>query len=282
MIGEILWREIAMAGPQPSARLKWVICLWAVSVPFHTRAGASDGTGTSLRGMGGSAMSEAHSGSLLIDYFKAFISDRDLDAFRRHVSRDTTRGPWVGFCQRRTTSPRVAPQYCRSGSWGVSSTVTRYWVKPCATTIPWSATWLKTHYGPSGSVPTRPSTIRRSARCGSRSVAISSSRPRFWSLGSSPALQVCGGIQPAGHYLFRSGPIRRKRPGLPGGPLPQSLSFRRDLRHGAVTGQAQPPSGRPQVTSPWPQDPAAPRDPPRLHSNPRSRARIRRTALSDA
>jgi tetratricopeptide (TPR) repeat protein len=75
-----------MAGPQPSARLKWVICLWAVSVPFHTPAGASDGTGTSLRGMGGSAMSEAHSGSLLIDYFKAFISDRDLDAFRRHVS----------------------------------------------------------------------------------------------------------------------------------------------------------------------------------------------------
>jgi tetratricopeptide (TPR) repeat protein len=86
LIGEILWRAIAMAGPQPSARLKWVICLWAVSVPFHTPAGASDGTGTSLRGMGGSAMSEAHSGSLLIDYFKAFISDRDLDAFRRHVS----------------------------------------------------------------------------------------------------------------------------------------------------------------------------------------------------
>ena len=30
-------------------------------------------------------MSEAHNGSLLIEYFKAFITDRDLDAFRNHV-----------------------------------------------------------------------------------------------------------------------------------------------------------------------------------------------------
>jgi tetratricopeptide (TPR) repeat protein len=31
-------------------------------------------------------MSDAHTGSLLIEYFKAFIGDRDLDAFRDHVS----------------------------------------------------------------------------------------------------------------------------------------------------------------------------------------------------
>ena len=75
-----------MAGPHPSARLRWVVCFWAVSVPFQARAGASYGTGTPRRGMGVSAMSEAHNGSLLIEYFKAFVSDRDLDAFRNHVS----------------------------------------------------------------------------------------------------------------------------------------------------------------------------------------------------
>jgi tetratricopeptide (TPR) repeat protein len=74
-----------MAGQHPS-RVSWALCLWAVSLPFQVRAGASDGTGASRRGMGASAMSEAHNGSLLIEYFKAFINDRDLDAFRNLVS----------------------------------------------------------------------------------------------------------------------------------------------------------------------------------------------------
>jgi hypothetical protein len=74
-----------MAGLYPS-RLKWVVCFWAVSVPFQGRAAATDGTGMPRRGMGISSMSEAHSGSLLIEYFKAFVSDRDLDAFRNLVS----------------------------------------------------------------------------------------------------------------------------------------------------------------------------------------------------
>jgi tetratricopeptide (TPR) repeat protein len=36
--------------------------------------------------MGVSAVSEAHNGSLLIEYFKAFLNDRDLESFRGHVS----------------------------------------------------------------------------------------------------------------------------------------------------------------------------------------------------
>jgi tetratricopeptide (TPR) repeat protein len=75
-----------MAGQHPS-RLRWALCLWAVSLPFEVRAGASDATGTPRRGMGASsAMSEAHNGSLLIEYFKVFVNDRDLDAFRNVVS----------------------------------------------------------------------------------------------------------------------------------------------------------------------------------------------------
>ncbi len=75
-----------MAELHSSARLKWGICVWALSVLLPVRAGASDGTGTSRRELGVSAMSEAHNRSLLIEYFKAFISDRDLDTFRSHVS----------------------------------------------------------------------------------------------------------------------------------------------------------------------------------------------------
>jgi tetratricopeptide (TPR) repeat protein len=74
-----------MAGSHPT-RLRWVVCFWAVSVPFQVRAGAPDGAATPRRGMGASAMSEAHNGSLLIEYFKAFVKDRDLDAFRNLVS----------------------------------------------------------------------------------------------------------------------------------------------------------------------------------------------------
>jgi tetratricopeptide (TPR) repeat protein len=75
-----------MAGPQSFARTKWAICLWVVSVPLHARASASYGTGTPHRGTGVSAMLEAHNRSLLIDYFKVFINDRDLDLFRSRVS----------------------------------------------------------------------------------------------------------------------------------------------------------------------------------------------------
>ena len=68
------------------ARTKWAICLWVVSVPVHARASSSNATGTPHRGTGVTAMSEAHNQSLLIEYFKAFINDRDLDLFRSRVS----------------------------------------------------------------------------------------------------------------------------------------------------------------------------------------------------
>jgi tetratricopeptide (TPR) repeat protein len=79
-----------MAEPHPSASLKSVMGFWIVVAPLLL--GASDGTGSSRRGIGVSAMSDAHNGSLLIQYFKAFLSDRDLDAFRNHVSSRYSEG----------------------------------------------------------------------------------------------------------------------------------------------------------------------------------------------
>jgi tetratricopeptide (TPR) repeat protein len=75
-----------MAGLLRFARMKWAIGLCVVSMPLHARASTSYGTGAPNRGMGVSAMSEAHNRSLLIEYFKAFINDRDLDSFRTRVS----------------------------------------------------------------------------------------------------------------------------------------------------------------------------------------------------
>ncbi len=75
-----------MTGVQPCRWIKWAACLWLSSLSFDTCSSASDGAGASHPGMGVSAMSEAHNRSLLIEYFKAFLTDRDLDSFRSRVS----------------------------------------------------------------------------------------------------------------------------------------------------------------------------------------------------
>lgn len=75
-----------MPGLQASGRMKWAICLWVLSAPSGAIASAAYRTGTQHRGMGVSAMSEARDRSLLVEYFKAFIDDRDLDSFRCRVS----------------------------------------------------------------------------------------------------------------------------------------------------------------------------------------------------
>ena len=92
-----------MAGVQPCRWMRWAAYFWLCAVPFDACASASDGTGASHRGMGVAAMSEAHNRSLLIEYFKAFVNDRDLDSFRSHVRRDTAKEPSAGFSQTRTT-----------------------------------------------------------------------------------------------------------------------------------------------------------------------------------
>jgi tetratricopeptide (TPR) repeat protein len=75
-----------MAGVQPCRWMRWAACLWLSSVPFDACASTSDRAGASHRGTGVAAMSEAHNRSLLLEYFKAFVNDRDLDSFRSHVS----------------------------------------------------------------------------------------------------------------------------------------------------------------------------------------------------
>jgi tetratricopeptide (TPR) repeat protein len=79
----------ARSSPLAAARLAkgLKLALWALaaSFPLETQAGVSVWAETPRVGMGVSSMSEAHTGSLLVEYFKEFLSKRDLDEFRSRV-----------------------------------------------------------------------------------------------------------------------------------------------------------------------------------------------------
>ncbi len=53
--------------------------------PIPPLASASDSPAPSLR-PGAPGMLQPHTGSLLVDYYEAYLRDRDIDAFRRNVS----------------------------------------------------------------------------------------------------------------------------------------------------------------------------------------------------
>lgn len=59
--------------------------LLVAAIPSETRADASVQAEMQRQGVGGSSMSESHAGSLLVDYYGAFLNDRDLDQFRERV-----------------------------------------------------------------------------------------------------------------------------------------------------------------------------------------------------
>jgi Flp pilus assembly protein TadD len=96
--------EISMAGSRPclplsadftfafphdarglARKLKLALLALVVSIPLETQAGVSASSETTRAGMGASSMSEAQTGSLLVDYFKEFVRTRDVDEFRERV-----------------------------------------------------------------------------------------------------------------------------------------------------------------------------------------------------
>jgi tetratricopeptide (TPR) repeat protein len=60
--------------------------------PSQVRAGSSTLAEMQRQGMGGSSMWESQTGSLLVDYYEAFLRDRDLDQFRQQVTARYTEG----------------------------------------------------------------------------------------------------------------------------------------------------------------------------------------------
>ena len=124
-------------------------------------------------------MSEAHSGSLLVEYFKEFLRKRDLDEFRNRVTARYNEGTLGRIL---AGSPDVSARRAAVLSLGIlgaaSSRATPCWEGPCATTTSRCGAWPKMRSGPSGFAPTRPSTTTCSNRCGTRSTASSSTRPR--------------------------------------------------------------------------------------------------------
>jgi tetratricopeptide (TPR) repeat protein len=85
-------QSVTGAGPPGPTMVRLVkrlrLALWALaaSVPLDTLAGVSVNAETNRVGMGSSSMSEAYSGSLLVEYFREFLAKRDVDAFRNRVA----------------------------------------------------------------------------------------------------------------------------------------------------------------------------------------------------
>jgi tetratricopeptide (TPR) repeat protein len=86
-----------LAGRAAPLGLPWsllfvsVLLLEAISPP-RTRAGDSAMVEMRRYGVGGSSMWESHTGSLLVDYYEAFLQDHDLNLFRDRILARYTEG----------------------------------------------------------------------------------------------------------------------------------------------------------------------------------------------
>jgi tetratricopeptide (TPR) repeat protein len=90
-----------------------VVAAWA---PLEARAKVAVCTDAPRLGIGVSSMAEAHTGSLLVEYFKAFLRDRDLEAFRNRVAVRYNEGTLARLL---TISPDVAARRAAVLSLGI-------------------------------------------------------------------------------------------------------------------------------------------------------------------
>ena len=67
-------------------KLKLALWRWPRRFRWKPKLEFRSGSETPRAGMGASSMSEAQTGSLLVEYFKEFVKKRDVDEFRERVS----------------------------------------------------------------------------------------------------------------------------------------------------------------------------------------------------
>jgi tetratricopeptide (TPR) repeat protein len=88
-------------------------------LPCEIRADASALAEMQRQGMGGSSMWESQTGSLLVDYYEAFLRERELDQFRAQVTARYTEGTLGRVL---TSSPSVAARRAAVLALGVTGT----------------------------------------------------------------------------------------------------------------------------------------------------------------
>ena len=161
-------------------------------------------------------MSEEHSGSLLVDYFKTFLEDRDLEAFRDRVAARYNEGTLGRIL---SGSPSVAARRAAVvslgllGSFEQSNAVLGRSLKDSDAAVRGMAEqslwtlWFR------ADTPEHNQLLEQ--------VRHAISRQQF-NVGRDPGhstdpacARLRRGLQPAGHHLLPPGPVRRKRPGLP-------------------------------------------------------------------
>src|SRR4051812_48406276 len=92
------------AAAGPAGALGLAIALTWAAVPAPAPAGVS----TDSPRTGAPGMLEPHTGSLLVDYYEAFLRDHDIEAFRQHVSARYTEGTLGRLLDSTSTQARRA------------------------------------------------------------------------------------------------------------------------------------------------------------------------------
>ena len=157
-----------------------VLGLLSVCVPWLSPSSAWAWDESNRLRMGVSGRGEATASALLVDYFQKLIEDQDIEAFRdRVVARFTEET----LCEILMDSPRVTSRRASVVSLGFLGGFARSNAalgRASQTAIPPCGGSPRTHSGPSGSAPGRPSRIGCSWRLRSSSDAGSSIKPRPW------------------------------------------------------------------------------------------------------
>lgn len=93
-----------VAGPATSPRLTLALALTLAVAPAVALAGVS----LDSPRIGAPGMLEPHTGSLLVDYYEAFLRDQDIEGFRTQVSTRYTEGTLARLVETGSTQARRA------------------------------------------------------------------------------------------------------------------------------------------------------------------------------
>ena len=201
-------------------------------------------------------MLQPHTGSLLVDYYEAFLRDQDIEAFRRNVSARYNEGTLARLLQSGDTQARRASVLALGlfGGFGSNAAVARGLrdpdptVRTLADNALW-AIWFRADTPENNEALER---VRRpSVNRGRFDEAIEQADRLI-----ARAPGVRRGLQPAGHRPLLPGPVRRERRRLQARPGTQPLPHRGPGRDGPVPAPPRPPRRGHQDVPPGPQAPA--------------------------
>ena len=178
-------------------------------------------------------MLQPHTGSLLVDYYEAFLRDQDIDAFRLNVSARYSEGTLARLLHSGDAQARRASVLSLGlfGGFGSNAAVARALRDPDPTvrTLADNALWAIWFRADSPENNEALEQIHQLITRGQFADGHRAGRPP-----DRTGPDIRRGVQPAGHRPLLPGRFRRERGRLPEGPGAQPVSHRGPLRDGPV------------------------------------------------